>query len=310
MSVLKIKRGSSAAVAIYTPQAGELLLDTDTNTLTVGNGVTPGGVALANAATAIKLAVARNIAISGAVSGSIAFDGSANVTIVSTLASSIALTGVPTAATAAVDTNTLQLATTAFVVGQAATVAPVMDSVATVGTSLKYARQDHIHPTDTSRAPLASPAFTGTPTAPTAPLSTNTTQLATTAGLRALVLGTVAQTAGTPTGTIFESGSNANGTYVKYADGTMIQRSLVLTPAAATTAAGGIFQGATATTWTFPLVFAVADVVVHACSTAGDTTWVALQGGGNATSAAARVCAPVSTAGAGTLRMIAFGRWF
>lgn len=33
---------------------------------------------------------------------------------------------------------------------------------------------------DVSRAPLASPAFTGTPTAPTAELGTNTTQLATT----------------------------------------------------------------------------------------------------------------------------------
>ncbi|MGD9766594.1 MAG: beta strand repeat-containing protein [Pseudolabrys sp.] len=92
-----------------------------------------------------------------------------------------ALTGAPTAPTPAVNTNTTQLATTAFVVGQAGTAAPVADGVAAVGTSLLYARQDHVHPTDTSRAPLASPALTGTPTAPTAAAGTNTTQLATTA---------------------------------------------------------------------------------------------------------------------------------
>jgi hypothetical protein len=42
-----------------------------------------------------------------------------------------------------------------------------MDGTATVGTSLLFARQDHIHPSDTTRAPLASPTFTGDPKAPT-----------------------------------------------------------------------------------------------------------------------------------------------
>lgn len=58
---------------------------------------------------------------------------------------------------------------------------PLMDGTTSVGTSAKYAREDHRHPTDTTRAPLASPALTGTPTAPTAGASTNTTQIATTA---------------------------------------------------------------------------------------------------------------------------------
>lgn len=92
-----------------------------------------------------------------------------------------ALTGVPSAPTAAVDTNTTQLATTAFVVGQASSTNPVVNGTVAVGTSTRYARADHIHPTDTSRAPLASPTFTGTPAAPTATAGTNTTQIATTA---------------------------------------------------------------------------------------------------------------------------------
>ena len=36
------------------------------------------------------------------------------------------------------------------------------------------------------------------------------------------ILGTVSESGGVPTGAIIESGSNANGEFVKYADGTMI----------------------------------------------------------------------------------------
>jgi hypothetical protein len=95
------------------------------------------------------------------------------------------LTGTPTAPTAATDTNTTQLATTAFVLGQAAATVPGMDGTAAMGSSSRFARADHVHPTDTSRAPLASPALTGTPTAPTPANGTNTTQIATTAFVRA-----------------------------------------------------------------------------------------------------------------------------
>jgi hypothetical protein len=43
-----------------------------------------------------------------------------------------------------------------------------------------------------------------------------------TAYTRSNILGTVSQSAGVPTGAIIERGSNANGEFVKYADGTMI----------------------------------------------------------------------------------------
>lgn len=52
-------------------------------------------------------------------------------------------------------------------VAQPSNANPLMDGTATPGTSLLYAREGHVHPTDTSRAPLASPAFTGTPTSTT-----------------------------------------------------------------------------------------------------------------------------------------------
>jgi hypothetical protein len=92
-----------------------------------------------------------------------------------------ALTGTPTAPTAAAGTNTTQIATTAYVIGQAANATSPMNGTAAIGTSTRYARQDHVHPTDTTRAPLASPALTGTPTSTTAAADTNTTQIATTA---------------------------------------------------------------------------------------------------------------------------------
>jgi hypothetical protein len=76
-------------------------------------------------------------------------------------------TGIPASPTAAADTNTTQIATTAFVLGQAGSASPLMNGTAAVGTSLRYTRQDHVHPTDTSRAPTASPTFTGTVTAST-----------------------------------------------------------------------------------------------------------------------------------------------
>ena len=55
------------------------------------------------------------------------------------------LTGTPLSTTAAADTNTTQIATTAFVVGQASSTTPASNGTAAVGTSLKYARADHVH---------------------------------------------------------------------------------------------------------------------------------------------------------------------
>lgn len=115
--------------------------------------------------------------------------GAARATLGAAPLASPALTGVPTAPTAADDTNTTQLATTAFTHAAIAADRPY-EAVATnikangtqaVGTLNTVARGDHVHPTDTSRAPLASPVFTGTPTAPTAATGTRSTQIATTA---------------------------------------------------------------------------------------------------------------------------------
>ncbi|WP_055128530.1 hypothetical protein [Pseudomonas mediterranea] len=63
------------------------------------------------------------------------------------------------------------------------------------------------------------------------------------------ILGTVAQTGGVPTGSIIESGTNTNGVYVKFADGTMFCSK-------ALSNLGALAAGATATfNWVFPQPF-------------------------------------------------------
>ncbi len=91
-----------------------------------------------------------------------------------------------TAVTQPVGDNSTKIATDAFVLANTAstpsTAVPLMDATpGQVGVAGTFARGDHVHPTDTSRAPLASPTFTGTPEAPTATALTNDTQIATTA---------------------------------------------------------------------------------------------------------------------------------
>lgn len=69
----------------------------------------------------------------------------------------------------------------------ASTTTPKMDGTAAVGSELAFARGDHVHPHDSSKANTASPTFTGTPKAPTATKGTDTTQIATTAFVQAAI---------------------------------------------------------------------------------------------------------------------------
>lgn len=96
-----------------------------------------------------------------------------------------AFTGIPTAPTAAPGDSSAQIATTAFIAGETANAvdgpASATDDAIVLfdGASGKLIQDSGV--LLTSLATLASPAFTGIPTAPTAGLGTDTTQLATTA---------------------------------------------------------------------------------------------------------------------------------
>jgi hypothetical protein len=74
------------------------------------------------------------------------------------------------------------------------------------------------------------------------------------------ILGTVSQSGGVPTGAIIEQGSNANGNYVRYADGTMfcwgqVTRTLGID---ASTYLGGFRSGGGSFDFTFPSTFSAA----------------------------------------------------
>jgi hypothetical protein len=73
-------------------------------------------------------------------------------------------TGAVSGVTPAADDNTTLLSTTAWFNGQLSAVNPLINGTAAPGTSKRVARQDHVHPTDTTRAPTASPTFSGTMT--------------------------------------------------------------------------------------------------------------------------------------------------
>lgn len=95
------------------------------------------------------------------------------------------LTGDPKAPTPTVGDNDTSIATTGFVTGAIATATPADATTSSKGIvqlagDLAGTAASPTVPGLALKAPLASPALTGTPTAPTATAGTNTTQLATT----------------------------------------------------------------------------------------------------------------------------------
>ena len=69
------------------------------------------------------------------------------------------------------------------------------------------------------------------------------------------VLGTVSQSAGIPTGAIVERGSNANGEYVRFADGTQICSKFIAINLAINEASVRYGYACAAQYWTFPATF-------------------------------------------------------
>jgi hypothetical protein len=122
------------------------------------------------------------------------------------------------------------------------------------------------------------------------------------------LVGSVSQAGGVPTGAVIERGSNANGEYVRFADGTQICTRTNLSAANASTALGSLFRSSANVTWTFPAVFAAAPVVSGCCDDAD--CWLSVVGAPGSTSAALRVISAVTKASALTVRATATGRWF
>ncbi|UAW53802.1 hypothetical protein pphageT12_51 [Pseudomonas phage pphageT12] len=187
---LQIKRGNTAQINAITPAAGEPVLDLTTMSLKLGDGATLGGVPLSLVASALKLATARSISVSGDISGSVSFDGSSNVS----MSAALAATGITPGTYARVTIDANGRAT------NGAAVLPV--NAGGTGATTAAAALSAL-----GGAPLASPTFTGTVAAPTPAVGNNSTQVATTAMIQSEIVNKRAWTSYTPTIT------PASGTY-------------------------------------------------------------------------------------------------
>jgi hypothetical protein len=111
------------------------------------------------------------------------------------------------------------------------------------------------------------------------------------------LLGTVSQSGGVPTGSIIERGSNANGSYVRFADGTQICSHIL----------GGSAAGAA--TWTFPAVFSTTPPSIVVQASAGAARF----GTADSITPSNITFSVYNTADARTAqsaRLTAIGRWF
>jgi hypothetical protein len=125
------------------------------------------------------------------------------------------------------------------------------------------------------------------------------------------ILGTVSESSGVPTGAIIERGSNANGEFVKYADGTMIcWFNGTTTSLAIDTAYVSLFQGTVSVV--LPAAFVNSDYAGASLARWGTgRSWANLESS-TETNASIRAMDIVSRA-SGTqtqLQFLAIGRWF
>lgn len=117
------------------------------------------------------------------------------------------------------------------------------------------------------------------------------------------ILGTVSGTYAAPTGAIIETGTNANGRYTKFADGTMIATHTITT-GNVSTSFGAVYSSANVT-WTYPLAFVAAPAV--SAGGGGTGFWY----GVSPDTASANVAAytAVSFPSGATAQVSAIGRW-
>ncbi|WP_370207589.1 DUF2793 domain-containing protein [Pararhodobacter marinus] len=128
------------------------------------------------------------------------------------------------------------------------------------------------------------------------------------------LVGPVGQSAGIPTGAVLERGANANGSYVRLADGTQIcWHAIDDTATAWGTAESGLFRRASPATWTYAALFSIPPCVTATAHIGND--WIAgcRPRGVPATNAVLLMPWSSSAPGTSTAKTIfacAIGRWF
>lgn len=127
---------------------------------------------------------------------------------------------------------------------------------------------------------------------------------------RGNILGTVTQSGGVPTGAVMQYGSNANGEFIRYADGTQIAWRVFNMPSSQTVAGESYWNGAS---WNFPAAFTAVPVISLNCFGSNGGYFVATFSyltaaiGGDIFIMNTK---STPTAFAGQIHQLAVGRWF
>lgn len=155
---INITGGTFFSPTLSTPALGTPASGVATNLTGTAAGLTAGTVTTNANLTGPITSVGNATAVASQTG-----TGSKFVMDTSPTISGITLTGTTVAPTASANDNTTKIATTAFYVGQAGTANPLINNAVAVGTSLLFARQDHVHPVDTSRQAADAQLFSNVP---------------------------------------------------------------------------------------------------------------------------------------------------
>ena len=120
------------------------------------------------------------------------------------------------------------------------------------------------------------------------------------------IIGGVGEVGGSPSGAIIERGSSVDGDFTRFADGTMICTSNVIS-ADTNIVVGAAFKSATQT-WTFPSGFIAPPVVSGGAVSDVANLWVSA--GQATTSVSSAVAFAHVSATGGSFQLTAIGRWF
>lgn len=126
---------------------------------------------------------------------------------------------------------------------------------------------------------------------------------------RGNILAAVSQSGGIPTGALIERGTNANGEYVKFADGTYIS-TFTDGGIVCNSASGSLFRSGTTNTWTFP--GGAYASTTHLSVTASSNTlarWASAMPASTTTANYDNYSA-TSSASSQVVTLVAVGRWF
>lgn len=129
---------------------------------------------------------------------------------------------------------------------------------------------------------------------------------------RSNIIGTVGQISGVPIGAVIESGLNANGEYIKFADGTMICNKVFTSIAVdISTAWGALYVSNNIGLGNWAATFTATPVISYTCNN-GSYFLILPLATQTATTAGAVVAArPIAdTARSRSLNVIGIGRWF